>query len=167
MKGIKLIIIYLQEIGQEIVQDIKNWAHRLITKKIASKDFEIYKWHSYTQIMVKWNRLRLWNKGIVTYLTKSGYKNIAIYGCGDLGKLCCDELLLSREVKVIEFIDRVADGFYKDIPIVRPTNISANVDAIIITPICSYLEIAESIYQLTPAKFISLEDMIAVIDAED
>lgn len=156
--------VYIFEIIEEIYQGLDNAVNRKKKRQQASKNYEIFKWHEYYKLMVQWAHIR--NKGIhlAEYLKKQGCTKIAIYGIGDIGKLCYDEIITSKEIHIIEIIDRSVQGDYRGCPIVQPDNIEDKVDAIIITPICSYYGIAETLYKLTPAKLISLEDIVAVLN---
>lgn len=159
-----MVLVYLQEIAHDIKDSIvKRLFKKNITRNTA-KDYEIERWRSYSQMLIKWKRMGLQNKKISDYLIRNNNINIAIYGCGDIGMLCCDELLENNEIKIIELIDRKVVGTYKGIPIVTPNQISHEVDAVLITPITSYLEIANVMCKYTEAKFISLEDVITVVD---
>lgn len=93
-----------------------------------------------------------------------GYRHIAIYGIGDVGKLCYDELIASNEVNIAYIIDMAAKGDYKGCPIVSLDYVDDKVEAIIITPIYCYLDIAGVLYERTKAKLISLEDMVKVLN---
>lgn len=160
----EMIFVYLQEIFHDLKESILKRLLKKRLEKSRQKDYEINRWHSYTQMLIKWKYIGLQNKKISEYLTRNDIRNIAIYGCGDIGKLCCDELLESEEINIIELIDRKVIGTYKNIPIVAPSQISSKVDAVLITPIPSYLEIANVMCRYTEAKFISLEDVITIVD---
>lgn len=159
-----MILVYLQEIFHELKESIVKRLFKGTSEKFQQKDYEIYRWRSYAQMLIKWKHMGLQNKKISEYLIRNSNGNIAIYGCGDIGMLCCDELLENQEIKIIELIDRRVTGTYKNIPIVAPNQISPEVDTVLITPITSYLEIAKVMCQYTEAKFISLEDVITVVD---
>lgn len=159
-----MILVYLQEIFHDLKECIIKRLFKKTLEKSQQKNYEIYRWHSYTQMMIRWKHMGMHNKKISEYLIRNNNRNIAIYGCGAVGLLCCDELLESQEIKIIELIDRKVTGTYKNIPIVAPNQISHEVDAVLITPIAGYLEIAMVMCQYTEAKFISLEDVTMIVD---
>lgn len=159
-----MILVYFQEIFHDIKESLVKRLLKKRLEKSQQKDYEINRWNSYAQMLIKWKRIGLRNKKISEYLIRNDIRNIAIYGCGDIGMLCCDELLESEQIKIIELIDRKVTGTYKNIPIVAPNQISSKVDAVLITPIPSYLEIAKVLCRYTEAKFISLEDVITIVD---
>lgn len=163
----KMIVVYLQEIFHELKESISKKLCKRWDEKLQQKDYETDRWRSYAQMMIRWKHIELQNKKIAAYLIRNNSRNIAIYGCGDIGMLCCDELLRSQEIKIVEFIDRKITGAYKNIPIVAPDHISPEVDTVLITPVHCYLEIAAAICQHTKAKFISMEDVIAVVDESE
>lgn len=163
-EAIVKISVYIFEIIEEIYQGLDNVVNKRKKRQQASKNHEIFKWHEYYKLMVQWAHIRNKNIRIAEYLKMQGCTEIAIYGIGDIGKLCYDEIFPSKEIHIREIIDRSVQGDYRECPIVQPDHIDDKVDGIIITPICNYYEIAATLYKLTPAKLISLEDIVAVLN---
>lgn len=153
---------YLAEIRDEIYQGVFEALNREKIKQQEKVFLEINKWYAYNQLMFKWMRIRERKHSIAEYLEMINISRVAIYGIGDIGKLCCDEIL-QNNINIPYIIDKHVEGDYINIPIISPEKVDNRVDAIIITPICYYLEIAESLYRRTCAKLISLEDIIGVL----
>lgn len=91
--------------------------------------------------MKRWLENRNENKMFSDYFEKYGYKNIAIYGAGDLGKLLYAELK-NTNIHINYFIDRNAEGInhIDEIPVIMIQDIIKMdaVDIIVITPIGNY-----------------------------
>ena len=156
--------VYISEILEEIYEGMKKVVNKKKIKMQSINNYEIFKWHEYYKLMIQWIQIKDKGINITEYLEEQGYSRIAIYGIGDIGKLCCDEILASEDIKIINIIDAATQGDYKGYSIIRPEHISGNIDAIIITPIYCYYGIAEILCKLTTAKLISLEDIITVLN---
>lgn len=156
--------IYISEIWEEVSQFLYHIFCKNKIKVQAEKNYEIFKWHSYSNLMFQWMRVKQKNRNLTEYLTGYGCKKVAVYGLGEAGKLCCDEILQSGKMEIPYIVDRVYHGEYKDIPVISPDSVNNEVDAIIVTPVHCYLEIADTLYQHTTAKLISLEDMVTVLN---
>lgn len=157
------MFIYMKELMHDMKKDIYAKIFRKLLEKEYHQNHEIFKWYSYTQLMIKWNQLRKSGISCVEYLIREGYRDISIYGCGDIGKLYCDELLDNPNIRVIEFIDRMDKDSYKNIPVVKLESMKKETEAVIVTPIADYLDIAVNLYLKTDAKLISLEDIVSVL----
>ena len=154
---------YILECRDSIYEKLYETVYRDKLRRKIAADNEINKWHKYSELMFQWMAMK--NKGydLTMYLRKYQCRQIAVYGIGDMGKLCCDEIL--REgVPVLYIIDQSVQGEYKDIPIILPEYADDRVDAVIITPICYYLEIADILCDHTNSKLISLEDMVVTLN---
>ncbi len=107
----------------------------------------------------KWLMLKQKNIEIDKYLSGKGYRNIAIYGYGILGKLLFSELQKSA-VNILCVIDMNADGLNLDIPVKRPFDELDNYDLIIVSNIHIYQDIANELSKGYKGKIISLEQII-------
>ena len=110
-------------------------------------------------LMNQWVKVKQENKSIGEYLRKKGYENIAIYGMNYAGETLLDELAGSV-VEVKYGIDRNADSIYLNVDIVSPEESLEDVDAIIVTAITYFDEIAEQLVKKTNAEILSLEDIL-------
>ena len=70
------------------------------------------------------------------------------------------EELEKTNIQVAYAIDRNLDGVYANISIVSPEGILEEVDAIVVTAIASFDEIAEELYKKIKYPVISLEDIL-------
>lgn len=156
--------VYITEILEEIYEGIKKAVNKEKIKTQSINNYEIFKWHEYYKLMVQWLQIKDQGINLTEYLREQGYNRVALYGIGDIGKLCYDEIIASEDINIVNVIDMVAQGDYKGCSIIRPEHLSSNIDAIIVTPIYCYYGIAEMLCKLTTAKLISLEDIVAVLN---
>lgn len=145
---------YLSEIIEEIIQ--------AFAQKIKSRpdNNELIKWAAYSRLMFQWMQIKQKGECLTKYLEKYGCKKVAVYGLGEAGKLLCNEILQSQGIKILYIIDRAIRDRYKDIPVISPDMVDDEADAVIVTPVYCYLEIANNLCDYTHAKIISLEDMV-------
>ncbi len=94
--------------------------------------------------------------GLCSYFKRNGYKDIAIYGMGELG-LTVYELLSNEDVNIKYCIDKRANELSLDIPIICPDEIEENVDAIVITTIGYYEDISKTIREKTDCPIITID----------
>lgn len=160
-------LVYLSEVFYDLNSDIKRRLHKKRTLRYDGLHYEINKWRSYTNLLTRWKKLNDRGISISEYFCDRGYRKIAIYGAGDIGKLCCDELARSEVIEVTYLIDRETVGSYCGKPIIAPLEIPRDsVDAVVITPVWDYLGIAEKMYMQTAAKLISLENVVLALGEE-
>lgn len=112
----------------------------------------------------RWLENRNSGKTWVKYFEGYGYKKIAIYGAGDVGRLLYDELKDS-DIEIAYFIDRNAEGLNEisGIQVITPEEIvnQPKVDSIIISPIGDYVSICEALTRIAPnMPTVSLKDAV-------
>lgn len=125
---------------------------------IEKKQQEKEKFRIMYQMMESWFRLKLEGKNIEDYFNAYGYKHIAIYGMGDIGKNLLADLRISS-VKVDYAIDKVVTNT-EDIRVVSPEEKLEKVDAIVVTAIAYFDDINDNLSSKTDCPIISLEDII-------
>ena len=96
---------------------------------------------------------------IETYLLGKGIKKVAIYGMKELGEILYDELKDSS-VEVAYAIDRDAEYIFSDIEVVSPEDDLKEVDAVIVTAIHYYSEIADILEKKMNCPVLCIEDVI-------
>ncbi len=98
--------------------------------------------------MKKWLENRNAGKTFVEYFHEYGYRNIAIYGAGDLGRLLYDEIKNS-DITVSYFVDRNGEGMLENegIKVITIDKVKGMpmVDALIVTPVGNYTTISKSL----------------------
>lgn len=117
------------------------------------------KFREHFQILNHWFMNYQKGNTVGQYLLRRGYNKIAIYGFGALGERLYQELLDS-EVSVVYGIDRKVVSEDTDFTIVPSPDTSKEVDAIIITAITDFIDIATDLREKVKCPIISLEEAI-------
>ena len=130
----------------------------------VGSDDKYIKFKKYYTLMNKWFLNKCNNIGIEIFFENAGYKDIAVYGIGELGKnLLLDLKCVDINVKYI--IDKSAEysciGMDKYIVHDLNDNLE-DVDAVIVTPIANFDEIKKVLEEKVKCPIISLEDVIGV-----
>lgn len=114
--------------------------------------------------MKKWMENRNSGKILDKYFEDYGYKSIAIYGAGDIGRLLYDEIKGSS-VSVKYWIDRNGEGLREvngiNVLTLEEMTSAEIVDAIVITPLGNYDEINRDLVRIRPdIATISLQEAV-------
>ena len=120
---------------------------------------KIEKFKGYYNMLNQWLMLKQEGKSLEKYFEDNGYKNIAIYGMGEIGNRLYNELKDSKKVKIKYVIDKNADICSET----RIFNIDDNfpdVDAVIITATFAFDEIKEELGKRLYVPVISIDDVI-------
>lgn len=105
------------------------------------------------------------NRDIAGYLLSKGYKNIAIYGLGNVGRRLLD-ILDNSEVNVLFGIDTNAENIAERVKVIHIGEIAEEPDLIIVTPIYSYEEIKTQLMEKVNCEIMSIEDILNKIETE-
>ncbi|MGN0653411.1 MAG: hypothetical protein ACI4KD_00650 [Oscillospiraceae bacterium] len=129
-----------------------------MNKIACEKNTEKEKFRMMYHAVEKWMRLKQSGKNLSSYFEAYGYKKIAIYGVGDLGKLLINELE-DTSITIEYAIDKNVESNEK-IKVVKPDGDLSRVDAIVVTAIAYFDDINEDISKKVQCPIISLEDII-------
>lgn len=110
-------------------------------------------------MMNQWVKVKQEGKNLADYFETNDYKKIAIYGMSYAGETLLDELRDS-EIEVAYGIDNRADSIYLDLDIVTMEDDLEEVDAVVVTAITFFEEIAEKLEKKIECPIISLEDIL-------
>ena len=121
--------------------------------ELANKHLAIMKLYD------QWLKTKQEGKCLSEYLTKEGIHSVAIYGMSFVGERLYDELSDS-DIEVKYAIDKNAEHIYSEIELVKPDDELEPVDAIIVTAVFYYDEIAKLLEEKTDMKVLSLEDLL-------
>ena len=139
-------------IGYEKERKIKNTEIELLSKKVNK--FKCY-YNTLNEWMIQKNN----NMKLEEYFIRMGYQTIAIYGWGELGKRLYEDIKHSS-INVKYVIDR-AIGVINSEPIILDSTMDlTEVDAIIVSAIYEFDEIAIELKDNTKSPIISLEVII-------
>lgn len=122
-------------------------------KKVSDKHLALF------MLMNEWVRIKQQGKSLRNYFENNKYKKIAIYGMSYVGETLLDELRDS-DICVMYGIDKNADQIYADINLFTMDAELEEVDAIIVTAITYYDDIADELEKKVNCPIISLEDII-------
>lgn len=95
-------------------------------------------------LLVEWVKLRDRGKEIAGYLTSCGIRRVGIYGIAEVGELLWEELE-NAGIEVAYGIDRSRTAYGKKT--VRPEEVQADVDAVIVTVFYYFSEIYDVLNQ--------------------
>lgn len=115
-------------------------------------------------MLEKWIRIKRNNCVIPDYLKGKGYKTISIYGYGRVGKLLYDEL--NGYITVIDVIDK-RDLNVNGNRTVKPEDGKKDVDLVIVSPLCEYININTELKRLGYKTIVSLKEVISDILEEE
>lgn len=122
-------------------------------KELADKHLAIMKLYD------QWLKTKQEGKSLAEYLAKEGIHSVAIYGMSFVGERLYDELSGS-DIEVKYAIDKNAEYIYSEIELVKPDDELEPVDAIIVTAVFYFDEIAKLLEEKTDMKVLSLEDVL-------
>lgn len=112
----------------------------------------------------RWLENRNQNKKFSDYFHQYGYRTIAIYGAGDLGRLLYEEIK-DTDITVKYFVDRNGEGIREidGIPVITILEMKdkEEVDVLVITPIGNYDTICQTLVRQMPEmRTISLREAV-------
>ena len=110
-------------------------------------------------MMNQWVKVKQEGENLSEYFETNGYEKIAIYGMSYAVETVLDELRESK-IEVVYGIDNRADSIYLDLDIVTMEDTLEEVDAVVVTAITYFEEIAEKIEKKLECPVISLEDIL-------
>lgn len=110
-------------------------------------------------MMNQWVKVKQEGKDISKYFEENNFKRIAIYGMSYVGERLIEELEESN-IKVAYGIDREAKSLCMDTELVTLDDDLKEVDAVVVTAITYFEEIAEKLEKKLECPIISLEDIL-------
>lgn len=128
------------------------------TVKFPQESFRKDKMEIYFHILDRWMGMEERGKTLESYFLEKNWKHIAIYGYGKIGKHMYNRLKNSL-VSVDYFIDQNTWICGTETVIKVPTDKLPMVDAIIITPVLEFGEIAKCLRQRQDCPMVSVEDI--------
>lgn len=129
-----------------------------IIKGIKTKS---YKFERNYNLLYKWIKKKQSHQEISDYFIQHGYRKVAIYGMGELGKLLYTEI--NREgLTILYFIDQKGNELHNDIPVFSPTeSYFPPVDVVIVSIIDEFPYIYNAIRKKMKADIISLDTVVS------
>ena len=153
-KGIKALVSFLGGAILGVAGD------SYFKGKIISKNNErVNKFKSYYNILNQWIILNHAGKKLEQFFINHNYKEIAVYGMGEIGNRLYEELKGSS-VDIKYVIDKNAGSAYSESEIFTPEDKLEEVDAIIVTTVFAFEEIRSMLDKKCNCPIISLEDVV-------
>lgn len=109
--------------------------------------------------MNQWVQVKQEGKNLASYFETNSYKKIAIYGMSYAGETLLNELK-GAIVQVAYGIDNNTEAIYSGIDILSMEDTLPSVDAVVVTAITYFDEIAEKLQEKMDCPVISLEDIL-------
>lgn len=122
-------------------------------KSMSDKHFALF------LMMNQWVKVKQEGKNLSSYFAKNGYRKIAIYGMSYAGETLLEELKNS-DITVSYGIDNNSDAIYADVDIVSMEDALGDVDAIVVTAITYFDEIADELSKKVSCPIISLDTIL-------
>lgn len=135
------------------------WAYKFLFLVCANKDRRITMFSEYFYTLDKWMKLNRKQYLLKDYLLKRGYRNIAIYGIGVMGKQLIDDLQ-EGEVKIVYVIDQKCGNCSYQFPVKTMDDKLENVDTVIVTPSYEFGRIKERLERKVFCPIISLRNLV-------
>ena len=120
----------------------------------------------YMNLLDHWMTLREKDIFVADWLLKGGYKHVAIYGYGILGRHLYRELRDS-EVRVEYFIDQQGSKTGTECRTYLPSEKVPEVDIVIVTAVYYYGEIYSQIKEKGIRKIVSLQTILFEVEELD
>lgn len=147
---------------EEILKKIFNEKNKYMDSGFRSSHYKMLSEKHLTlfRIVNQWLSAKQDNKNIADYLLNKGYKNIAIYGLGYIGRTLLKELK-GTEILVNYVIDNSIETAEDDSVSVYNMNDSLEVvDAVIVTAVTWFDEIKEQLSKKIDCDVISFEQIV-------
>jgi len=129
-------------------------------KRIKKEKIEKEKNVQILTFLNNWLIMYQMKKNMIPYIEDMGYKKIAIYGMGILGKRLYDELEDST-ITVLYAIDQNAENIRDLVDVKHPSDELEEVDAVIVTSLHYYDEIKQNMSKKLQCPIISIQDCLA------
>lgn len=123
---------------------------------------ELEKYREYYNAVLQWLFLKEYNIKIDDFLFANNYRNIAIYGMGDMGNCLYMEIRNSEKVKFLYSIDQGFPKLYFDIPCYKLDELSDKEipDVVIVMLPNIYDQVKKSINKVLQCDTISITELV-------
>lgn len=110
------------------------------------------------QTLMAWVQAMQAGRTFDTYFLSHGYKNIALYGFGDMGEMFI-KAIEGTEIRVRYGIDEKQVPV-EDIDVYRPDQSFPPADCIVVTPTFAFEEIKNNLAEKTDIPLVSMDEVI-------
>lgn len=145
--------VRLDQLFNAIKKKQISYIHRL---EAIRKRFSLYD---------KWMTLENQNRKLTQFLKIKGYKKIAVYGIGDVGKILVGRLCFAEELSICA-IDRNAEYIEAGVPVYKLEDFEDDVDLVVITLVDNPQKMIYPIRQKIDAEVLTLEELLDMWEQE-
>lgn len=120
------------------------------------------KFKLYYNVLNQWLYLKHNNKNLSEYFERKEYKRIGIYGLGELGNRLIDELK-DTKTEVVYGVDKNINNTFCPVSafvLEEISNVEEDIDAMVVTPVFAYDEVARELKDKVNCDIVSLEDVV-------
>lgn len=132
---------------------------RKIQRELIQVKEEKEKFYRMFRFMDDWMNKKIRGISVEDYLLQKKFNTIAIYGMSYVGQTLLNELEDSK-ICIKYGIDREAEVYWDSFPIKRPSQVTNDVDAIIVTTMMGFNEIKQLMKSRVKCPVISLEEIV-------
>lgn len=166
VKEVAEFLYHRNILNNEEFKWIYNQRSVIVSKEKKTNIVKEYpKVQKYKQLLDIWMGLRDRSVSFEYFFERQKILRIVIFGTGMLGKHLYYELQKSC-ISVVYFMDSKNIADIDEIETIKPGQEIADIDAIIITPVLEYKEIAEFLSKFYNCYMISLESVLMNADCE-
>ncbi len=141
------VMISIKVVVKPTIDELKK------ARELASKHMDLY------MLMNDWVYVKQHGKNLADFFERNSYKKIAIYGMNYVGKTLVQELE-GTGIDVVAGIDKAASDMVGNVKVYTPDNFSAEVDAVVVTPITYFDDIVDLMETKVNCPILSIEDVI-------
>ena len=133
---------------------------------MSDKDTIIGTLHENYNVMLQWVVALQHGNSMVEYLSRNGYKKIAVYGMNDIGNCVVRELMSESEAELIYVIDQGDPKLYFDVECFRLDDIPKQnkPDIIIVALPYLYEKLKDEIRNKTGCNTVSITEIVYEMD---
>lgn len=152
------------EATKTAILDVSNEKQNTTEDKTNNELLSFYKqrmnqYKSYWRLMDRWMQKKEAGISLSTSLERRGFRMIAIYGAGILGKHLVNDLSNS-DVKIQFYIDARKTGSVDGIRVITPQSSFLNIDAIVVSVIYEFDAIKRKLSRNDMVPVVSLEELV-------
>lgn len=130
-------------------------------KKIKKQEIDIQKDNLIMETLVQWIQIEHEKKSVSYFLNQLGYKTVALYGYGYVGRELEKILLDDGTITISCVIDKNVLVRMNGEKIIHPSNELPDTDVIVVTSLYYYQEIKEELIKLgVTADIVSFDSLL-------
>ena len=127
------------------------------------ENIEMQKQRQFYWVLTRWMELQMNGKSCLDTLIQNNFKNIAVYGIAELGKLLIKEISNNNGVNLLYVLDKKAIEYEGNLVLKPDAIMSSNIrrpDCVIVTAVFYFDEIEKELIELGYTNIISLKDLV-------